>query len=161
MARIDLKDTTILIKDGGSNSVEIKVGDGTLTYTESRNMEYLLDRGIIDTVREGDQIPMDVSFDLVWEFLKASTTTTPTPEEALKQEGGASDWVSSSSDTCEPYAVDLQITHDPACATEDLEQITLPDFRWESIDHDVKAATLSASGKSNARRATIVRLAQT
>lgn len=161
MARIDIKNATVSFKDGGSESVSVKVGDGTLTYAETRNMEYLLDRGTLDTVREGDQIPLSVSLDMVWEFLKSSTTTSVTPEEALKQTGGASDWVSSSADTCEPYAVDVVIDHDPTCTTEELEQITLPDYRWESLDHDLKAATLATSGNCNVTRATLLRLAQT
>lgn len=164
MARIDIKDCTVTFKDGTSptpNSVSVKVGDGTLTYTEARNMEYLLDRGLLDTVREGDQIPLAVSLDLVWEFLKSSTTSQVTPEEALKREGGAADWQSSSDDQCEPYAVDVVIDHDPSCTTEELEQITLPDYRWENIDHDLRAATLKTAGNCNVTRATILRLAQT
>ena len=161
MATIDLKDVTMYIKDGGSNSVEMKIGEGTLTYTEARNMEYTLERGLLDTVREGDQVPMAVSFDLKWEFLVSSTSSSPTAEEALKQSGAASDWTSTSADQCEPYAVDIEIHHDPACSTEELEITTLPDFRWESIDHDIQAGTLSVSGNCNATTASIVRSAQT
>lgn len=161
MAKIDLKDVTLLLKDGGSEQVAIKVGDGTLTYTESQNIEYVLDRGLLDTTRLGDEVPMDVNFDLVWEFLLSSTTATVTPKEALQQKGSASTWVSTSADVCEPYAVDIETTNDPKCADEELEQTTLPDFRWESIDHDYSEGTMSVSGKSNATTANVVRLAQT
>ena len=164
MAKIDLKEVTLLMKDGTTptaNQVEIKVGEGTLTYTEARNMEYSLDRGLLDTVREGDQIPVAVSFDMIWESLKSFTSATPTPEEALKREGAAAAWVSSSSDVCEPYAIDIELTHDPVCDIQDLEQITISDFRWESIDHDVQDGTMSVSGNANVTRVTIVHLPQT
>jgi len=161
MAKIDIKETIFQFKDGVAEVLTIKVGEGTLTYTESREMEYALDRGLLDTVREGDQIPIDVSFDLVWETLKALTSSTPTPEEALKKEGAASTWVSTSSDVCEPFAIDIVITNDPVCATQDLEEITLPDFRFESIDHDVREGTLAVTGRCNAIRSTIVHFIQT
>jgi len=164
MAKIDLKECLVKIKDGTPstpNSLTIKVGDGTLTYSEKRNMEYSLDRGTLDLVREGDEVPMDVAFDLVWEFLKSSTSATPTPEEALKKTGAASDWESSSDDDCEPYAVDIVVEHDPLCSNEDLEIVTLPDFRWESLDHDLKAGTISCKGKCNAKVASIARSPQT
>jgi hypothetical protein len=121
-------------------------------------MEYTLDRGILDEVREGDQVPMDVSFDFVWEYIKGATSSgVPSIEEALKNEGEASAWTSSDSDTCRPYAVDLVVTYTPNCAGADDEVITLPDFRWESIDHDIKAGTIKCTGKCNATTATAVR----
>ena len=35
--------------------IDVKVGDGNLTYTENSEYEYELDRGQLDTVREGNQ----------------------------------------------------------------------------------------------------------
>ena len=112
--QIDLKDVTFKIKDGTTptpNEVEIKIGEGTLTYTERQNMDYTLNRGTLDEVREGDEVPMDVKFEFTWEYIKANTTSggTPTIEDALKQIGNAVAWVSSDADTCRPYAVDLEI----------------------------------------------------
>lgn len=163
-AQIDLKNATIYLKDGGvgsaQQSLEIKIGEGTLTYDETRNMEYTLDRGLLDTVREGDEAPMDVRFDFTWEFLKAVSTTgagTPTVEDALKQRGEAAGWVSSSADPCEPYCVDVEIDYVPPCGGELSEIITLPDFRYESLAHDISAGTVSVTGKCNATQAAIVR----
>lgn len=139
--------------------LEIKVGEGNVTYDEKRTMEYKKDRGVLDTVREGDEEPLDVRLDLQWEWLSAGTTdTVPTPEEALKKEGLASSWESSSDDDCEPYAVDIVIVYNPECAGVESEVITLPDYRWESLNHDTRAGTLSTSGKCNVTRATKERL---
>jgi hypothetical protein len=71
--KIDLKNAVINFKSGGTGSnvktLEVKIGEGNITWTEKRNMEYTLDRGQLDTVREGDEVPVDVKIDLVYEFL--------------------------------------------------------------------------------------------
>jgi hypothetical protein len=164
--QIDLKDSTFKIKDGTSptpNEVSIKIGEGTLTFTERKNMDYTLDRGTLDEVREGDEVPMDVKFDFVWEYIKANTSSggTPTIEDALKQIGNAATWVSSDADTCRPYAVDLEVLNEPTpAACGDKETITLPDFRYEQIDHDPRTGQISVTGKCNAKIATVVRATQ-
>ena len=164
-AQIDLKYSTVIIRDGAGtpNEIEITIGEGNLTWTEARTMEYVLDRGNLDEVREGDQVPVDVSFDFTWEYIKGSSATgaPPTVEEALKKIGNASSWVSSDTDACRPYAVDIIIVYDPACTTGDVETITLADFRWESIDHDLRGGTVSVSGKCNITVPSVIRGPQT
>jgi len=165
-AQIDLKDAVVSIKDGGGNSITVKIGEGNLTYTEARNMQYTLDRGILDEVREGDEVPLNVSMDFTWEFLSspssASTASggTPTIEDALKNAGAAANWVSSDADECRPYAVDIEILYTPNCSTGDTETITLPDFRWENLNHDLRAGTVAVTGQCNVTTATRVRAAQ-
>lgn len=162
--QIDLKNAEITIKDGTGtpNSVTIKVGEGNLSWTEKKNRTYKLDRGELDDVVDGDEAPLDLKFDFVWEYLKSRTKTgaTPTIEDALKKRGLASGWTSSDSDTCKPYAVDIVVVYTPSCSTGDKETITFPDFRWEQLDHDLRAGTISCSGKCNAEEPTIVRAAQ-
>lgn len=163
-ASIDLKYATITVKDGttpvsAQNSLEIKIGEGNLTYTERREIIYTTDRGTLDDVREGVQQPMDVAFDFLWEYITALTGSgTPTVEDALKKKGEASTWVSTDSDTCRPYAVDLVISYVPDCTpTGNTEVITLPDFRYEELNHDLTAASISCTGKCNAVEAAVVR----
>jgi len=50
-AQIDLKNATLKIKDGGTNEMEVTLGEGNLVYTERQNVEYTLDRGTLDEVR--------------------------------------------------------------------------------------------------------------
>jgi len=148
-------DTAVITFSG--RTLEIKIGEGNLTYNEQRTMEYVLDRGILDNVREGDDVPMDISLDFVWEFLTASTGGTPTIEDAFKNRGEAADWTSSDSDACRPYAVDVEIEHVPPCGNQEPETVLLPDFRWESFNHDLRAATVAVSGKCNAKVAVVAR----
>lgn len=139
-------------------TVEVKVGDGNITYTETKEYNYDLDRGNLDTVREGDQQPMEVSIDMTWEFLTAiSGAATPTLEDALKNRGPAASWVSASSDLCEPYCVDVEIEHIPRCSGEYVEVVTLPDFRQESLEHSIEDSTISCSGRCNATEAIVSR----
>lgn len=145
----------------GPNKMQVVIGEGNLTYDEKRPIQYMKDRGKLDTTRLGDEEPIDVRLDLRWEFLSSPIgTTTPTIEEALKQIGPAASWVSSSADPCEPFAVNLEIHYTPLCSSEQKELIVLPDYRYESLSHDAKAGTVSTSGKCNATQATRTRVTE-
>lgn len=157
MAVIDLKNCTVKFKDGGANEVTVKVGTGNVTFTERRNMDYLLDAGSLDTVREGDEVPVEVSIDMQWEYIKG-VSGTPTPVDALKKEGGASAWVTSSADACEPYAVDIEITNDNPCSGSNLDEtILISDYRWEELNYDIQAGQISTRGRANITRVTATR----
>jgi hypothetical protein len=134
----------------GGRKLEIKIGEGNLTFTENTPHDYILDRGRLDTVRLADEEPMDVSFEFTWEFLSAvSGSGTPTIKEALKQTGEASNWVSSSSDPCEPYCTDIEIHYDPGCGGANTELIVLQQFRPNTLDHNLSDSQVSASGQCN------------
>ena len=135
----------------------MKLGDGNLVWTVNREYEYLLDRGNLDTVREGDQQPMDVTLDSVYEFITTGTGETITPYDAVNGTGGASEWVSSSADPCEPYAVDVEVEHVPPCGGAQQETTLLPDFRYDTFEADLDAATLSMTGRCNAVKPTATR----
>lgn len=137
--------------------IEVKIGEGNVTYTESKEYEYLLDRGDLDTVREGDQQPIDVSIDFVYEHVISGTDEDITVVDALKNQGDASEWVSSSDDLCEPYAVDIVIDHVTQCGGDENELTTLPDYRYESLEFDLGEATIATSGRCNVVEASVSR----
>lgn len=165
MAQVDIKNATIKFKDGTTptpKELEIKIGEGNVNWTETVNRDYKLDKGKLDTVRNGDEAPVTVSLDFQWEWLKASTGNPPTPVDVLKKRGEAAAWVSSSADACEPYAIDVEITIDPNCSDgSEYEVITFPDFRHESLDYDLREGTISCSGGCNVVEATVARVAVT
>lgn len=150
-------DDAVIVAYDKRESITIKMGDGTLTWSEKRNVEYTTDRGKLDEVRLGDEVPVDVSIDAVWEYISGPTAGVPTIRDVLYQEGLAASWVSSDTDACRPYAVDIEIEYTPACAG-DIEIITLSDYRFESFDADIKAGTLKTSGKCNITKASAVRI---
>jgi hypothetical protein len=140
-----------------AQQIEVTLGDGNLTWTINKEYEYLLDRGNLDTVREGDQVPLDVVLDSVYEFITTGTGETITPYDAMNGVGGASEWVSASADPCEPYAVDLEVDHVQNCGTAEDELTLLPDFRYDTLDVDLDAATISFTGRCNAVSPTVTR----
>ena len=126
----------------------IKVGDGNITYTEHKEYQYLLDRGDLDTVREGNSVPMDVKLDCVYEHITTGTTEAISPMDALKQLGGAVAWVTTGP-ACEPYAIDVVVQHVLDCGTDQDETTVFPDFRADTKEINFKDATISVSGKCN------------
>lgn len=163
---IDIKNTELTIEDeGGANSLTVTFGEGNLTWSESVNNEYILDKGSLDTVRLGDEVPLSVSFQGVLDYYKGDSTVV-TIEDALKQKGEASAWVgvqeNDSGQECAPYAVDLVLVNEPSCGTgitNPIETITFPTFRADQIDFDVRAGTVSVSGQCLATEPTSVRSA--
>jgi hypothetical protein len=137
--------------------VEIKMGEGNITWTESKEYEYLRERGDLDTVKEGDEQPVELTMEFVYEYIRTQSGQTITPYDALNRTGEASEWVSASSDLCEPYAVDILLKHCVPCGTDYDEDVLFPDFRHDSLDFDVDAATISVTGRSNVSAPTVTR----
>lgn len=141
------------------HQVEVKVGEGNLSFVEKRAVVYTLDRGALDEVKLGDEEPVEVSLDFTWVWLYAASGEAVTIEDALKNRNGASAWVSSDSDTCRPYALDLVIENVPPCSDgTKAEVITLADFRYEQLSHDAKAGAVAMTGKCNITEASSARV---
>lgn len=160
MALIDLRNAIIYIKDGASHSLEIKIGEGNLTYTEKREIDDVKSRGKLDTMRESEDQPMEVAFSFMWEYLKSQSPEPISPREALKGIDGASAWVSASPDPLAPYCVNLEILHTPICPGVYKETVLLPQFNPLQFAHSLNDATVACNGKCNATQATIARTAQ-
>ena len=136
--------------------LSVKIGDGDLKYSEASQYHYDLDRGLLDSVRDGDEVPLDVSLNFTWTATISGTSESITPMEAIKQNGAASEWVSTGGD-CEPYAVDLVVVHTPICGSSQPETYVFPQFRSEKRGPDFKSAAISIDGKCNATEPTITR----
>lgn len=130
------------------HQLKVRIGEGNISWTEKRPIVYVKDRGLLDTVRRGDEEPLEVKLDATWVFLTSASGEPVTIEEALKKIGAASNWISSSSDPCEPYAVNVIVIYTPPCAVEP-ETYTLSDFRYEDLGHDLKQGQIACTGKCN------------
>lgn len=162
----NLQNTEFTLQDGSStpNKFTLVLGEGTVSFDEKKAREYIKDRGKLYAVRNGVEEPMEVSFDILWTAIKGSTTTELTIIDVLKRTGGAAAWVSSDATSCNPFALNVVIDFDPECTgevAEDITNIVLPDFRYESIQFDAKAGTIKVTGKCNAKEAIITRIPQT
>jgi len=135
--------------------VEVKIGTGSLTYTVTQNREYILNRGLLDDVRDADQEPMSVDLAAQWEYVKG-LTGSPTPIDALNQLNDAADWSSTDSDSCNPYCIDIELDNRPAsCSTR--EVFIFPMFRVVTEEYDSDSGLISLSGSCNVVRPTIIR----
>jgi len=159
---------TPVLAGGGANNavitflsqrVTVKIGEGDLTWTESRELIYDRDRDLLDTVRLGQEQPVSVELNFTFEYVTTESGQDITPVDALKQTGEAGEWVSSSSDLCEPYAIDIYVIHDVPCGTDQDQDLRFVDFRWESLDYSVQDATIAVSGQCNVSSVTTTRAA--
>lgn len=147
----------------GPHRANIKIGQGNLTYDENVAREYILNRGLIDQVRDGDQVPMDVNFGFAWLYVVSETgAIRPSPYEFLNKEGPAAAYVSTGGD-CEPFAINIVMVNNSnstTCANliQPREKVVLPAFRFEKLAHDAKAGQINCTGKCNARKAIKTRL---
>lgn len=159
MAQIDLRNATIYLLDGSSTPkyIEIIVGEGNLNYNESRNFELVKSRGKLDTVREGDEEGVDVTFTFIWEFITGSGDTEITIEDALKNRGNADDWISTSPDENAPFCLNIQIAYIPPCSSVDREYITFTEFHYQTLGHSLRDGTIDCRGKCNRVEATAQR----
>jgi len=58
------------------------------------------------------------------------------------------------------FAINISLIHNPAlCVGVKKEKVVLPKFRYEQLDHDPKAGTISCQGKCNAVEAIVTRFA--
>jgi hypothetical protein len=134
----------------GQKSISVVMGEGNLTYSEKRAVEFTRDRGILNTVREADEEPMDFSLEALWEYITAEAGSgVPTIEDVLKKVGEASDWVSTADDQCQPYCVDIELHNAPDCIGIDDELLMFEEFYYETLDHDVRAGSISMAGRVN------------
>jgi len=156
MSVLDLKNAAFSIKGGGSSDkVTVKLFQGTLSFNETKNREYISDRGKLSGVKDGEEVPMDVNFSFIWEYLKAASGDPATVEDALKKRGVAAGWQSTDSDTCAPYCVDLELVVTEPCTEGNVTTYLFPEFRYEKLDHDAKNASVACSGKCNVTEPTI------
>ncbi len=139
----------------------IKIGEGNCTYTEKKEYKYDLERGNLDAVREGNEAPVEMKFECVYEHITTGTGEAICPMDALKGQGGAAEWVSSDpTDPCQPYSVLVEIEYVPPCSGQDIEYTVFPDFRSESKEIDYEKAMISVNGKCNVTEAEVSRVPQ-
>jgi hypothetical protein len=157
MPRIDLKNVALTVRSGNGHSTTIKIGEGNLNYTEKRNVEAVKTRGLLDTVRLGEEEMMDVDFQFVWEHIISSGSEPITLEEALKKNGAASAWTSTSPDPDAPYCVDILLESVSGCSGDPDEDILLAQFHHNDLAHSLHDGTVDCKGVCNFNRAVITR----
>lgn len=157
MKPIDLRDTTITIRDGGSNFIEIEIGEGNLNWSNRRNIDVVKSRGLLDTIREGDEEPVDVNFQFLWISITGSSGDPPSIEDALYRIGEAAAWVSTNADSHAPYSVNIVIENIPPCEGVEKETIILEWFNHADLSHSLKDGTIDCKGICNITKPIVTR----
>ena len=162
---------------GSGKTCLVKVGTGNVTWDEKAAREYILNQGLLDKVRNGNQAPVDVNFEGQYEFYlnndyggnwsPGGTGTGIGLLEIVKGTYGmsrvdaiASSFTSTDPDGCQPYACDLYVIDSPFCnpsAAGSTEVLRFAKFRHESVKGDWKTGMFTISGKCNILFPTAVR----
>lgn len=161
----NLKNLSVYIEDGSDpvNRLQIMFDDGTLSYTEQKNREYKMNRGVLDedtVVRDGDDVPLEVQFQGRFGALKSTSADDISPTEILKNKHSDITFTTTDSAPCSPYAVDIVIEEArPVGCEPDYppETVRFPMFRYESLAYDFKAGTINVSGKCKATEPIVTR----
>lgn len=141
-------------------TLNILVNEGTFAWEIGRAYDYELSRGVLSTVAPGNDVPVSLNFDVQYDFITAVTGSgVPQPEDVLKKQGEAAGWETAGADPCEKYAVNVELDHTPPCAGVYHEIVTFPEFRYESLNHDIGGSRLAVSGKCKVTTVTPIRRA--
>lgn len=158
---VNLKKATVTLIDGTPTTpktLEFKMGEGNLTFSIKRNLEYLRNRGRLagGEIREGDEEPCEVSLQGRFNHVRSSSGDPVTVTEFLTKTGNASAHTTTGS-ACEPDAVNIQVDLDYDCAGIEDERLLFTEFRYEEIGGDFQSGQLDVSGKSNEVMPTSIR----
>ncbi len=144
----------------------LKFGEGNFTWNMTKNQEYMLDRGVLDDVRKGDEAPLEVSFQGKFTFTKTNGDENYTVHEILDGHdfgdpdanpifvGAVENWLATYG--CPPYAAELELHNNPAmdCPNTSAhgEATLFRYFRTDSINVDINGGTIDVSGKCHVLR---------
>ena len=147
----NLRDGIIRVMDGTGTpkTLKIKISEGDFSFKVNTPNFIVMNRGVIDSRKKGDETPSDISFTVKfeqWSFDNADAGISI--YDALKGVGGANDWVST--DGCGPFAVDIMFELINPCDTTKSEKLTFLKFSADSVDFKEgnETNTLTVSGKA-------------
>jgi len=165
-ARIDMKDVYlyVLSHQNSWNSVPgesepdtivslgFRFGNGNFSYSLRREFNYIPERGRMEnsTMTEGDEVPMDIQFNGVYETLYGDDNS-PSIYELLMGRGDCAGWAGLGDNPCEPYAVSLVLVNDPLIRVPTCgegEILLFENFFCAQADPDLSAQEYSFQGQS-------------
>jgi hypothetical protein len=130
------RDAVLVIKGGGSGELlTIPIDMGDLEADTSDPAVVIKNRGAIHSLAKGEEEAMTVRFSAVFDEWRGETTTGATVSiaDALRKQGNASAWTSTATNSCGPYAVDLELTITNPDSTGEDEVLTFPGFHADRV----------------------------
>jgi hypothetical protein len=141
MGRRGLRDAVLEILDGGGNSVTVKIGRGTFSWIEKRDVKYTRNKGQLLEVMLADDPATEVTLSFNWEWL--SNITGISLYQAIKCE--APGWVTTG-DQCDPDCVDLRLTLTPENCGSVSEVIDFHQFRTDTRNPELREGRIYCKG---------------
>jgi hypothetical protein len=153
----NFRDGLLVIEDGTGTPLYLKIPvmDGNVAFTEHTNKAVVKNRGKLYSRRQGDEVEVDVSFDVTFtQYSYANGAATGiSPNDALNKTGGAAAWVSTDT-ACDIYAVTLVLViTDPEDNTK-AETLKFTKFSADTVQFkEGDPNKLTVSGKAFVTRA--------
>ena len=159
----NLRDDEITLLDGASESLILLLDEGDLTWSESEATVEVLDRGILDHTRPGDEEAIDLSYSVKWTQLISKTVTGSGDGSAFYEFVNNTDGTTYAS--VSPAGEKYQLKHrfvltDPASGSLTSEQIDFRKVFKQSMNMSEgdDFNTISFSGRDFETRPTITRV---
>ena len=142
MAYVDvtknLRDGELTVTDNSSGTITVALDEGDLSYTISQDVREIYDRGTMDHLRAGNDMPTDVSFSVKFVGLTDDASggaANVSLYEAMTGTGGASGWTYTAAGSLSS-AGDVNVCQLSFVITygSDYETITFEDFFHTSIE---------------------------
>lgn len=158
MKMISLKNCKVTLSDATTpvkKSVELAIGDGDITFTETANYIYPMDRGVIMNCLEDDDAPMSVSFEFIFGDMVTSGGFT-SPLDLIKGINCTSTEVDGegNANPCAAYACDITIEPDGNVTECDInEKITLARFSYTGLNYQPNERKITCNGECSVSKA--------
>lgn len=158
----NLRDGQLVVKDGHGTPKTLTVlfVQGDLTWTESKDNKIVFNRGSIHHARNGNDVPMTMSFSAGWVQLigKNVSAGESTQLYEMLTDYGTSIYTTTGG-TCEPYQLTFEFTVTDSCGDKD-EKISFLKMMTDSVtcSEGDEMNRISYSGTSLNTKPTIVRV---
>lgn len=149
----NMRDGTIIIRDGSPTpkTLTIKIDEGNFNFTIKHPTFVVMNRGKIDSRKDGDETPTELTFGIKVEQFKYDYVDSGiSVYDALHGGGGAAaaGWISV--DECGPFSVDIEFRMKNPCNPAQYEQLIFRKFHseQEQFAENAEANTLQVQGNA-------------
>lgn len=157
----NLRNGTLVLKDGSGSpkTLTVALDEGDLRWIERQQTIEILDRGVLDHTRPGDQLPVDLSFSAKWTQLLGKEADSGNALQLYEfLHGLSATGVVSTSPTGQQFTLTFEFTvADPASSNDELITFTKVFRQSLTMNEADRANLITFSGRAFITRPTITR----
>ncbi len=133
----NFRDAEIWVTDGSPTpkTMMIKLSEGDFAFSKKNNSFTVMNRGKIDSRKQGDETTLDVNFTMKfeqWAFDMGVTGLSPMDILDGTDRAIAAGWVST--DECGPWAITVELRIKNPCAPANYEKLAFNKVHFDSLD---------------------------